>query len=179
MSWVKSNSVQRIKRRFSLTLLPFVAASLMVCEIPMRAGEPVPAATQAINAFGFDLLQRIGKPNENALISPYSIQSAMAMAYAGADGATREEMAKVLHYPADEGALHRSFAELGASLRRDQEQSIASAERMRKYDGTTNDPVTLSVANRLFGQNGYDFRAPFLAVLKDSYNAPFEPMDFV
>ena len=28
-------------------------------------------------------------------------------------------------------------------------------------------------------KNGYDFRAPFLAVLKDNYDAPFEPMDFV
>ena len=35
----------------------------------MPAGETVPAATPAINAFGFELLQRIGKPNENALIS--------------------------------------------------------------------------------------------------------------
>src|SRR5262245_22769381 len=65
-----------------------------------------PAAT-AVNALGIDLLKKVSKPDANVL-SPYSIQSALAMAYAGADGVTREEMAKVLHYPQDEAALHRS-----------------------------------------------------------------------
>ena len=38
------------------------------------------------------------------------------MTYAGADGATLAEMARVLHYPEDEAALHRSFADLRARL---------------------------------------------------------------
>jgi serine protease inhibitor len=36
-----------------------------------------------------------------ALLSPYSIQAALAMTYAYADGDTRAEMAKVLHPPPD------------------------------------------------------------------------------
>jgi serpin B len=37
----------------------------------------------------------------------------------------------------------------------------------------------LTVANRLFGQQGYDFRQPFLSFLKDRYGAPFQAVDFV
>ena len=135
-------------------------------------------ATTAINALGIDLLQRTGKPDTNALISPYSIQSAMAMAYAGADGATRNEMAKVLHYPEDEAELHRSFAQLRATFARDAQESAEEAEDWKRYGGP-NDPLTLSIATRVFAQSGYDFRASFLSLLKDTWEAPLEAMDFV
>jgi serpin B len=35
------------------------------------------------------------------------------------------------------------------------------------------------VANRLFIQNGYPLRAPFLALVKDNYGAEPEPLDFI
>ncbi len=34
------------------------------------------------------------------------------------------------------------------------------------------------MANRLYGQAGYDFQKPCLALLKKSYGAPLEPLDF-
>jgi serpin B len=142
------------------------------------AAEPSSAAVKAINTFGIDLLHKIGKPDANVLLSPYSIQSALAMAYAGAEGTTRDEMARVLHYPKDESELHQSFAALWKELDAAIQQSAAQSEQVKKY-GQTNDPITLTVANRLFGQSGYDFRAPFLALVKENYNAPFEPMDFI
>ena len=56
-----------------------------------------------------------------------------------------------------------------------------TAERaeLAKKQGGPSEPVTLTVANRLFGQEGYEFRAPFLALVKDTYGAPFQPMGFV
>jgi serpin B len=142
------------------------------------AAEPPSPAVNAINSFGIDLLHKVAKPDANALISPYSIQSALAMAYAGAEGTTRDEMAKVLHYPKDESELHRSFATLRKELDAAIQQSAAESHRAKQY-GQTNDPITLTVANRLFGQGGYDFRPPFLALVKDNYDAPFEPTDFI
>jgi serine protease inhibitor len=59
------------------------------------AGNPSPAA-HAVNALGLDLLTKGGGPNANALLSPYSIQSALATTFAGAAGETRTELAKVL-----------------------------------------------------------------------------------
>ncbi len=135
------------------------------------------AAAKSINALGIDLLHQVGKPNANVLISPYSIQSALAMAYAGADGVTRTEMAKVLHAPADEMALHQSFAALRKALEELVRESEERAREMRSYH-VTNDPITLTVANRLFGQSGYDFQEPFQALVKDAYAAPLEGLDF-
>jgi len=102
----------------------------------------------------------------------------MAMTYAGADGATRDEIAKVLHYPKDEAKLQLSFSALRKALDEAGQQSAKQSAEVKKY-GMTNDPFTLTVANRLFGQAGYDFRAPFLDLLKDTYAAPFEALDFV
>jgi len=152
--------------------------AILLCGVVLHAAEPESPAAAAINSLGIDLLQRTGKPDANALLSPYSIQSALAMAYAGADGATRDEMAKVLHYPKDEAKLHLSLSALQKALDEAAQQSAKQSAQVKKY-GMTNDPFTLTVANRLFGQAGYDFRAPFLALLKDTYAAPFEPMDFV
>ncbi len=38
--------------------------------------------------------------------------------------------------------------------------------------------LVLSVANRLFGQTGYAFREPFLSLMKESYGAPMQELDF-
>jgi serpin B len=129
-------------------------------------------AAEAINNLGIELLAHASTPGQNALLSPYSIQSALAIAYAGADGVTRAEMAAVLHYPSDDAELHRSFAKLREGLEKVVTNSAAQAEYHR------NTPVTLTVANRLFGQTGYDFREPFLALVRDNYAATFDPLNF-
>jgi serpin B len=119
---------------------------------PVPAGELHTAtAATAINALGIELLHRAGPPNADALLSPYSIQSALAMTYAGADGGTRDEMAKVLHYPKDEAEVHRSFAALRKALDEAAQRGAKNSAEMEK-NRATNDPFTLTVANRLFGQ---------------------------
>ena len=139
--------------------------------------EPTSIAANAINAHGIDLLQKIGKPGENALISPYSIQNALVMTYAGAEGDTRIEMAKVLHYPKEDAELHQSFAALQKAIGDVMKKSTVDAEQTKKRGGKK-DPIALIVANRLFGQKRHDFRAPFLSLLNNNYGAPLEPADF-
>jgi serpin B len=139
-------------------------------------GNPA-AAAQAVNALGLELLAKGTAADANALLSPYSIQTALAMTFAGAAGNTRAEMAKVLHYAGDEAALHRSFAALRQALEEVARKTATQAEDARKWGGPS-EPVVLTVANRLFGQDGYAFRAPFLALVKDTYQAPFQPLDF-
>jgi serpin B len=132
----------------------------------------------AINALGLDLLANASKAGDNALLSPFSIQAAFAMTWAGADGVTRQEMAKVLHYPDDASELQSSYQALQKSLDDIAKSSAARAEQSMKSGIPASDPITLAVANRLFGQRGYAFRPPFLDVTKTVFDAPFEIVNF-
>src|SRR5580704_1653703 len=73
-------------------------------------------AAGAVNALGVDLYHAQAHGESNVLLSPYSIQNALAMTFAGAAGDTHAEMERVLHYPADENALDESFGTLAQEL---------------------------------------------------------------
>ena len=136
------------------------------------------SAASVVNQLGLDLLQKLAKGNGNLCLSPYSIQSALAMTYAGSDGDTRVEMAKVLHYPKSDPELSDSFA----ALRRSLDAAVAKSEERAKNSprsGAPSEPITFQVANGLFGQKGYDFRRAFLDLIEQSYGAAFEQLDFV
>ncbi len=135
-------------------------------------------AATATNQLAVDLHRQLATGNENLCVSPYSIESALAMTFAGADGETREEMAGVLHFPKNDNGVPASFASLQHSL---EEMSAKTAELVKqsKRFGGPSEPITLVIANRLFAQKGYDFRQAFLSVVKQNYGAGFEPIDFV
>ena len=135
-------------------------------------------AATSTNQLGVDLHRQLATGDENLCVSPYSIESALAMTFAGADGQTRTEMARVLHFPGDGGAVPASFAALQHSL---EEMSAKTAELVKesKKFGGPSEPITLNIANRLFAQKGYDFRNAFLSLVKQDYRAAFEPLDFV
>src|SRR4029453_17313557 len=58
-------------------------------------------AAKATNELGVDLYRQLATGDENLCISPYSIDSALAMTFAGANGETRSEIARVLHFSND------------------------------------------------------------------------------
>jgi serpin B len=131
-------------------------------------------AAISVNAVGVDLLRQTAHSNENASLSPYSIETALAMTYAGADGKTREEMARVLHLGGDDAQVADAFA----ALRMQMDGSVQSSVTAAKKSGGNSEPITLNIANRLFGQQGYEFRPKFLNLLKANYNAPLQELDF-
>jgi serpin B len=154
-----------------------IVCLFLLTAICCRAAEFDLAAT-ATNQLAVDLHRQLAAGNENLCISPHSIESALAMTFAGADGETRSEMARVLHFPSDASAVPASFASLQHSL---EEMSAKTAELVKqaKRFGGPSEPITLSIANRLFAQKGYDFRQAFLSLVKQNYGAAFEPIDFV
>ncbi|TSA35078.1 MAG: serpin family protein [Verrucomicrobiaceae bacterium] len=129
---------------------------------PVLAGDPAASATAVGGVKFFEAAAARSKGN--LCLSPFSIQSALAMTYGGAEGKTRSEMAAALDFPADASALAASFESLNASL-------LKSAERGGK-------DTALNVANRLFGAEGFAFRSAFLALCKDRFGAPLGKMDF-
>jgi len=143
-----------------------------------RAATNFDLAAKATNDLAVDLHRRLATGDDNLCVSPYSIRTALAMTFAGADGDTRTEMAHVLHFTSDASAVAASFASLQHSV---EEMSVKTAELVKKskeFGGPT-EPITLNVANRLFAQKDYDFRQGFLSLVKQNYGAAFEPLDFV
>ena len=134
-------------------------------------------AAKATNELAVDLHRQLATGGENLCLSPYSIESALAMTFAGADGETRMEMARVLHLTNDAG-VPASFSTLQHSL---EEMSAKTAELVKesKKFGGPSKPITLNIANRLFAQKGDAFRETYLSLVKQNFGGAFEPIDFV
>lgn len=133
------------------------------------AEEPTPAGVvsttpvvQGNTEFALSLYVQLGSQKENLFFSPLSLSTALAMTYAGARGQTAAQMAAVLRFPKDQKDLHSAFAALNKSLQADSET--------KGYQ--------LHVANALWGQKGYGFRQDFLSMLKTSYGAGLNEVDF-
>jgi len=136
-------------------------------------------AVRATNQLGLELYGMCCRANgdSNLLLSPCSIQTALAMCYAGADGDTRAEMQRALHYPQDEILLHKSFQTLWSVFNRAVSESRARLVQARAH-GARLEPIEISFANRLFGQQGYGFQEAFLNFVKEFYAAPMMAVDF-
>jgi serpin B len=134
-------------------------------------------AAKATNELGVDLHRQLAAGDGNLCISPYSINSALAMTFAGADGETRSEMARVLHFP-DGGDVPASFLALQNSLEQMSAKTGELVKESKKFGGPS-EPITLNIANRLFAQKGYSFREAFLSLIKQNFGGAFEPLDFV
>ena len=156
----------------SLLLVLSLAAMLA----PSQAADSKVAAS-AVNALGVDLYRARTSGDGNLLLSPYSIQNALAMTYTGADGDTRAEMQRALHFPADEDALDGSFGALAQELADAAKKSAEAVKHSKEFGGPST-PIEYSLANRLFAEKDYEFRAPFLERVKDHYAAPLEKVDY-
>ncbi len=137
-------------------------------------GEQELLASRANNEFGLDLYRELAGESGNLCISPLSIMTAFAMTSNGADGRTLAEMQKVLRFPQDLSHLNASVLNLVSDF---EKRAVQSIPRRRPGPGREAS-LELSIANTLFGQEGYPFRRDYLKTLADSYRAPLQLMDF-
>ncbi|MEM1417761.1 MAG: serpin family protein [Myxococcota bacterium] len=117
--------------------------------------EELAAFARASNAFAFDVYG--AAPAGNLVFSPASLSLALTMTWAGARGETADEMARVLRLEGDDGARHAAAGRILASF---------------------NAGDALRVVNRLYGEQAFGFDPAFLTLLRESYGAPFSPVDF-
>lgn len=66
--------------------------------IPGAMDPAADGAVSGINHFTLDLFKRMGSPTDNLFLSPASVSTAMALAYRGAQGATADELRRVLYF---------------------------------------------------------------------------------
>lgn len=125
-----------------------ITALAAALSLVLPASAQAPASSDP-TAFALALHRRLAG-GENIMTSPYSLRQAAGMAYAGAAGATREEMARVL-------SAGPAFLTEEASTRK----SLSAA----------NGEATLKVANAMFLKKGYEFLPAFLKTVRESFAA--------
>src|SRR5437764_5000233 len=144
----------------------------------MQGATDFDVAATATNELAVELDRQLSTADENLCVSPYSIESALAMTCIGADGETRTEMARVLRFPTNDTGAPASFSALQHSLEEMSANTAELAKQSKKFGGPS-EPITLNIANRLFAQKGYPFRETYLSLVKQNFGGAFEPIDFV
>ncbi len=135
-------------------------------QAPSAAPEDLQALAQGNTAFALDLYHVLAAEPGNLFYSPYSISVALAMTYAGARGDTASQMAQTMHFDLPQDRLHPAFNAYSLDLE-------ARADAVT--EGT---PFELSLANSLWGQQGFDFLPEFLDLLAEHYGAGMRLVDF-
>jgi serpin B len=139
------------------------------------APEVSPAALAAVTGgqrqFAFELYQQLRVEPGNLILSPYSISTAFALAYAGARGDTERELEAVFHYPG-QADLHPALNALDRSL------STPAADPATDPTDTPEQDFRLHVANAAWGQRGYSFLPAYLDLLAEHYGAGVRLLDF-
>ncbi|XP_063056420.1 leukocyte elastase inhibitor-like [Engraulis encrasicolus] len=123
--------------------------------------------SHANGEFALDVFRALCKESEgprpsSLIISPLSISTALAMVYLGARNKTQEEMGKVLRF-AQVSDVHSHFNALT--------KKITPPASSLTY--------TLNLANRLFGEQTFNFSQEFLREVQKKYFADLQAVDFV
>ena len=117
--------------------------------------------TDSNNQLGFTVLSE-AQPNKdgNVFISPTSLFMALSMVYNGADGVTKDEMAKVLQVEGIEA----------------DELNRANASLMNLFHSSS-ERIQLSIANSIWLNENYHFQDDFAKNNRDYFNAEIQEID--
>jgi len=124
----------------------------------MPAPGEITALVKGNNNFALELWGRAGTGNQ--AMSPASISTALAMAWAGAKGTTAEQMKKVLHFEGTNDEIVQQWARIALALQ------------------DANRPFKLRLANRLYGDKHYSFDTIYFTITRKVFDAPLEMVDF-
>jgi len=134
-------------------------------DLPYADRETLAGRVQRTNDLAFDLYRELSNTGENLLVSPHSIAVCAAMAYAGAQGTTRQQMAAALgfwHAPAD---FHPTMKALNDTL-------------LSLGGGQPPDAFRLGLANGCWGADYWPYRTEYLELLATFYGAGMQRLDF-
>ncbi len=124
---------------------------------------PLTSVSELVNSsneFSFEMYQELVSGDENVFFSPYSITTALGMAYEGARGQTASEMAEVLDLPTD---------------------NQTRWDLMWSYQGYFNqdvDSYDLSTANAYWLRQNADLKEVYRTAMESYYLAHGEELDF-
>jgi len=133
------------------------ATATLACETTLNS------LVAAYNQVGFELFRECyaqEPSNSNLMLSPFSISSAMAMTYHGANGTTRTNMGEVLHLNTmDDASIYQGTQELYRIL----------------LDNTAD---TLSIANSIWHHQTVSMKPEFVNLCATYYGAPTRTLNY-
>jgi serpin B len=115
----------------------------------------------ANNAFAFDMYSKVIVENEqNVFFSPYSIFTAVAICYDGAENSTKEQMANVFNFPLNKTVLGMSSKDLISEI------------------NSGSDEYELETANALWVQKDFDLKQQYISNAASYYSGKVSKVDF-
>jgi len=115
----------------------------------------------ANNAFAFDLYSIMANNDENICFSPYSIFTAMAICYDGAEGSTKEQISNVFYFPLSKSVLE------------------GRSKEMIDIINAHNDAYEFKTANALWVREDYLLNEQYTSNVENYYDGTITPLDFV
>ncbi|MFA5745966.1 MAG: serpin family protein [archaeon] len=123
--------------------------------------EGIQEVANANNKFAIDVYKQItATNNDNVFVSPYSISSALAMTYEGANGQTADEMKAVFNFP-ETDLMRPNFAAVYNIINKEDKQ----------YE--------LRTGNALWIQKDYTILSNYLSTVEKYYGGKAVNLDFI
>ena len=112
--------------------------------------------------FALELFAEINSQAGNLFFSPFSISSALAMAYVGARSETQVQMARTFHFSTDKDVFLESSRQLGKEI-----------EKVHKEGH-----VQLATANAIWSHKRYKLEKDYLSTVKKTFGVRAKTVDF-
>ena len=163
-SQVADNSQSEAKETEELKPAEFDLLMKKVCEnkLPDDIKGEAAGVIKGNTSFALTLFEAIRGNEENVAFSPFSVSTALAMTYGGAQGDTAKEMKETLKFPIEDPKIHDAFSYILKDLNCNEDAA---------YE--------LRIANGLWAQQDYKFSKTYFELLSEKYGAPAVNVDFV
>jgi len=116
-----------------------------------------------------NLYYSLQQGGENIIFSPYSISVALAMAQAGSQGETLQQMNDVLSFSLPFEDLHPAINALQLELNNRENSDYEEGKK----------DFELNIVNSIWGEKTYTFLPEYLDLLAENYGAGLRLADFI
>lgn len=126
----------------------------------------IPEISKRVNAFSLDFLKQVNNRKaipDNGVLSPQSIYRCLAMSYIASGDKTRDELARVLHFPAKNETLLREM--------KDFDKQYHASNRHKN--------ITMHIANSLWIDSIYaEYQQTYLNSVQNNFDASLHSVSF-
>lgn len=144
-------------------LMAFSSSILYGQEKTKKIPDEVLRAAKDSNSFAIQAYQQLSEI-ENICYSPFSISSAFAMVYAGAQGDTKQEIMQVMHYPTLVEETNKAWAWLN--------------QFFTFYPSNSSEDLRVKIANSLWVQSNFPVLPSFRDTMSNYFGGAFRFVDF-